>query len=228
MAKYGLLYNLGSGKSKEAKDLISYDSDNSKIVIELATDIGATGLLTNIKGGLTVDEVALLDGGLKLASGDTALESISTGAADNDKLPTQGYVDDAVANATAAGTITFLNLTVASASGLSVGQIVGLGSGANAPLVIADAGTEATAMAVGVIKEIDGLNIKVQVDGEAQLAAGTLSGFSVGDLVFVGASGAAAAYGDLASEDWAGQVGIVTDAAGAKIVMQPRIVGQVA
>ena len=46
--------------------------------------------------------------------------------------------------------------------------------------------------------------------------------------MFVGTSGAAAAYADLGTGDWLGQVGIVTDAAGAKILMQPKIVGQLA
>jgi hypothetical protein len=229
MAKYGLLYNIGSGKSKEAKDLISYDNTSGdKIVIEVASDLGATGLDTHVLGTLSVDELALLSSGFKFVSGDTAVTAFSTGAADNDSITTKGYVDDAVAGATAAGTVTYFNATVASASGLAVGQIVGLGSGTNAPLVICDAGAEATAMAIGVIKEIDGLNIKVQVDGEVQLASGTLAGFAVGELVFVGSAGAAAEYADLGTGDWIGQAGIVTDVAGAKMLMQPKIVGQVA
>jgi hypothetical protein len=64
MAKYGLLYNIGSGKSKEAKDLISYDNTSGdKIIIEVAADIGATGLATSLKGTLDVAELATLTSG---------------------------------------------------------------------------------------------------------------------------------------------------------------------
>jgi hypothetical protein len=229
MAKYGLLYNLGSGKSKEAKDLISYDNTSGdKIVIEVAADIGATGLATSLKGTLDVAELATLSSGFLFAEEDTAVTSFAIGNADNDKLPTQGYVDDAVAGAVTAGTITYVTFSMLDVTGLAAGKVVAIG--ADGP-VLGAVDNEAKALAVGVIKEVtDGAgttgDVKVQIDGEATLADAFEGTVVKGGLAFVRAAGKAGDYAGLANDEWISQLGVVTDVAGKKLILQPRVVGQ--
>lgn len=224
MPKYGLLYNLGSGKSKEAKDLISYDSDNSKIVIDIAADIGAAGLATSLKGSLDVAELATLTGGFIFAAGDETVTGFSTGADNNDKLPTQGYVDDEIAAAVTAGTVTYTTFLMADTTGLAAGKVVAIG--ADGP-ILADAAVEAEALAVGVIKEVaEDVSVKVQLDGEATLADAFAGTVVKGGLAFVGTAGVASDYASLANDEWISQLGIVTDVGGKKLILQPRVVGQ--
>jgi hypothetical protein len=225
MSKYGLLYNIGSGKSKEAKDLISYDNTSGdKIIIEVAADIGVAGSATSLKGSLDVAELATLTSGFVFTGADTAVTAFAIGNADNDKLPTQGYVDDAVAGAVTAGTTTFVTFSMADTTGLAAGKVVAIG--ADGP-ILAGVDGEAKALAVGVIKEVvEDESVKVQIDGEATLADAFSGSVVKGGLAFVRAAGAAGDYDGLADDEWISQLGIVTDVAAKKLILQPRVVGQ--
>jgi hypothetical protein len=225
MAKYGLLYNIGSGKSKEAKDLISYDNTSGdKIIIEVAADIGVAGSATSLKGSLDVAELATLTSGFLFGEEDTAVTAFVTGTLNNDILPTQGYVDDEIAAAVAAGTTTFVTFSMEDTTGLAEGKVVAIG--ANGP-VLAGVSVEAEALAIGVIKEVvEDTSVKVQIDGEATLADAFAGTVVKGGLAFVSASGAAGDYAGLANDEWISQLGIVTDVGGKKLILQPRVVGQ--
>jgi hypothetical protein len=122
--------------------------------------------------------------------------------------------------------VSLQDFTVSSASGLATGNIVALGSGTNAPLVLADKDLDLTSNAIGVIKAINGLVVTVQLD--AEIAVSSLAAFSLGEAVFVGDSGAVAQYSALASGDFATQVGYVSDVAGNKIVIVLKTFGELA
>jgi hypothetical protein len=66
----------------------------------------------------------------------------------------------------------------------------------------------------------------VQLD--AEIVVSSLSGFSLGEAVFVGDSGAVAQYSALASGDFATQVGYVSDVAANKIVIVLKTFGELA
>ena len=101
-----------------------------------------------------------------------------------------------------------------------------LGSGTNAPLVLADKDTDAASNAIGVIKSINSLVVTVQLD--AEIVVSDLSALSLGQAVFVGDLGAVVPYSGLASGDFATQVGYVSDVAGDKIVIQCKTFGELA
>ena len=101
-----------------------------------------------------------------------------------------------------------------------------LGTGTNAPLVIADKDADLTTNAIGVIKTIVGTLVTVQLD--AEIVVSNLAAFSLGEAVFVGVAGAAAQYSALVSGDFVTQVGYVSDVAADKIVIQIKSFGELA
>ena len=218
MAAIKSLFNAGSGKVKEVAALQLNDggtqfdvtlpiSSNSAIS---GSDLTASGLVT----GAT----------LNIGGAAVAVDGFSIGEANNDTLTTKGYVDDAVSVISSG--VSLQDFTVASATGLAEGQIVCLGTGTNAPLVIADKDADLTTNAIGVIKNIVGTLVTVQLD--AEVVVGDLAAFSLGEAVFVGDSGAPAQYSALLSGDFATQVGYVSDVAADKMVIQIKSFGELA
>jgi len=219
MASIKSVFNAGAGKVKEVAGLQYNDAAGGSLDVTLpissdsaisGSDLTASGLVT----GAT----------LNIGAAAVAVDGFSTGTADNDKLTTKGYVDDAVSVISSG--VSLQDFTVASATGLAEGKIVCLGTGTNAPLVIADKDADLTTNAIGVIKTIVGTLVTVQLD--AEIVVSDLAAFSLGEAVFVGATGAAARYSTLVSGDFVTQVGYVSDVAADKMVIQIKSFGELA
>jgi len=220
MASIKSVFNAGAGKVKEVAGLQYNDAAGGSldVTLPISSDSAITG--SSLSAG-----VGLIDGGsLNIGAAAVAVDGFSTGTADNDKLTTKGYVDDAVTGISAG--VSLQNFTVAAATGLAVGQIVCLGAGTNAPLAIADKDADLTTNAIGVIKTIVGTLVTVQLD--AEIAVSDLAAFSLGEAVFVGDSGAVAQYSALVSGDFVTQVGYVSDKDNDKIVIQIKSFGELA
>jgi hypothetical protein len=223
MASIKSVFSAGAGKVKEIAGLQYNDAAGGSLDVTLpisstaaisGTDLTASGLVTG-------DTLNI--GAAALAADGFAISTDSAGGGDS-KLATAGYVDAQMA--VIASGVSLQDFTVSSATGLTVGNVVALGSGANAPLVLADKDTNAASNAIGVIKAINGLVVTVQLD--AEIAVSSLAAFSLGEAVFVGDSGAVAQYSALASGDFATQVGYVSDVAGNKIVIVLKTFGELA
>ena len=219
MASIKSVFNAGAGKVKEVAGLQYNDAEGGSLDVTLpissdsaisGSDLTASGLVT----GAT----------LNIGAAAVAVDGFSTGAADNDTLTTKGYVDDAVSVISSG--VSLQNFTVASATGLAEGQIVCLGTGTNAPLVIADKDGDLTTNAIGVIKTIVDTLVTVQLD--AEIVVSNLAAFDLGEAVFVGVAGAAARYSTLVSGDFVTQVGYVSDVAADKMVIQIKSFGELA
>ena len=219
MASIKSVFNAGAGKVKEVAGLQYNDAAGGSLDVTLpissdsaisGSDLTASGLVT----GAT----------LNIGAAAVAVDGFSTGAADNDTLTTKGYVDDAVSVISSG--VSLQNFTVASATGLAEGQIVCLGTGTNAPLVIADKDGDLTTNAIGVIKTIVDTLVTVQLD--AEIVVSNLAAFDLGEAVFVGVAGAAARYSTLVSGDFVTQVGYVSNVGDDKMVIQIKSFGELA
>ena len=214
MASIKSVFNAGAGKVKEVAGLQYNDAAGGSLDVTLplvstaalsGTDLTASGLVT----GATLNI-----GSAAAAATSFAVAATSAGAGDT-ALATAGYVDAQVSVISSG--VSLQNFTVASATGLAVGKIVCLGTGTNAPLVIADKDADLTTNAIGVIKTIVGTLVTVQLD--AEIVVSDLATFSLGE---------AAKYSNLASGDFATQVGYVSDVAADKIVIQIKSFGELA
>ena len=225
MASIKSVFSAGAGKVKEIAGLQYNDAAGGSLDVTLPISSNAS-----ITGSALSAGVGLIDGGsLNIGSAAVAADGFAvaaTPAGEGDsKLATAGYVDAQVS--VIASGVSLQKFTVAATTNLAAGQVVCLGSGTNAPLARADKDADLTSNAIGVIQLIDGLEVTVQLDAEIAVSS-DLAGFSVGDAVFVGAVGAVVAYGDLASGDFATQVGYVSDVAADKIVIQCKTFGELA
>ena len=223
MASIKSVFSAGAGKVKEIAGLQYNDAAGGSLDVTLpissdsaisGSDLTASGLVT----GATLNV-----GAAAVAATSFAVAATAAGGGDT-ALATAGYVDAQVS--VIASGVSLQDFTVSSASGLATGNIVALGSGTNAPLVLADKDTNEASNAIGVIKSIADLVVTVQLD--AEIVVSSLSGFSLGEAVFVGDSGAVAQYSALASGDFATQVGYVSDVAGNKIVIVLKTFGELA
>jgi len=220
MASIKSVFSAGASKVKEIAGLQYNDAAGGSLDVTLPISSTAGITATGLSAG-----VGLIGGGsLNIGSAAVAVDGFSTGVANNDKLTTKGYVDDAVA--VIASGVSLQAFTVSSATGLAVGNVVALGSGTNAPLVLADKDTNAASNAIGVIKSIAGLVVTVQLD--AEIAVSDLSGRAVGDPMFVGDAGAVVPYSGLSSGNFVTQVGYVSDVAADKIVIVLKTFGELA
>jgi hypothetical protein len=168
-------------------------------------------------------------------NGASALTSMALGtggfASANDVLPTKGYVDEAIDAIVPGipGDATYVDIASTSAfvAGLTSGNLLAFNS--SGVLALADANDEALSTVIGAFIGAGALasEARVQVDGEVILST-DLNAFTNGDLVWVAATaGAATSYASLLSGEYATQVGIVSDKANDKVVLQQRIFGQV-
>jgi hypothetical protein len=223
MASIKSAFSAGAGKVKEIAGLQYNDAAGGSLDVTLpivstaaisGTDLTASGLVT----GATLNI-----GAAAAAASSFAVAATSAGAGDT-ALATAGYVDAQVS--LIASGVSLQAFTVASATGLTVGNVVFLGAGPNAPLKLADKDTDADSNAIGVIKSIESLVVTVQLD--AEIAVSDLSGRAVGDPMFVGNAGAVVPYSGLAAGDFATQVGYVSDVAGDKIVIVLKTFGELA
>ena len=221
MASIKSVFNAGAGKVKEVAGLQYNDAAGGSLDVTLpissdsaisGSDLTASGLVT----GAT----------LNIGAAAVAVDGFSTGTADNDKLTTKGYVDDAVSVISSG--VSLQDFTVAAKTGLSTGQIVCLGTGTNAPLVIADKDADLTTNAIGVISAISSTTNVVTVQLDAEIVVSDLAAFDLGEAVFVGDAGAAARYSTLLSGDFVTQVGYVSDVAADKMVIQIKSFGELA
>jgi hypothetical protein len=219
MAAIKSAFSAGAGKVKEVAGLQLGDGGTQfDVTLPVVSTAAITG--SSLSAG-----VGLIDGGsLNIGSAATAVTAFAIGTADNEQLSTKGYVDDAVAGVSAG--VSLQAFTVASASGLAVGNVVCLGGGTNAPLALADKDADLTSNAIGVIKSIASLVVTVQLD--AEIAVSDLSGRAVGDPMFVGDAGAVVPYSGLGVGDFATQVGYVSNVAEDKIVIVLKTFGELA
>jgi hypothetical protein len=223
MASIKSVFNAGAGKVKEVAGLQYNDTAGGSLDVTLpissnsaisGSDLTASGLVT----GATLNI-----GAATAAASSFAVAATGAGAGDT-ALATAGYVDAQVSVISSG--VSLQNFTVAANTGLAVGKIVCLGTGTNAPLVIADKAADLTTNAIGVIKTIVGALVTVQLD--AEIVVSDLAAFSLGEAVFVGIAGAAAKYSALVSGDFATQVGYVSDVAADKMVIQIKSFGELA
>jgi hypothetical protein len=223
MASIKSVFSAGAGKVKEIAGLQYNDAAGGSLDVTLpvvstaaisSTDLTASGLVTG----------ATLNIG-SAASAATSFAVAATPAGGGDTaLATAGYVDAQVS--VIASGVSLQAFTVASATGLAVGNVVCLGGGTNAPLKLADKATDLESNAIGVIKSIDSLVVTVQLD--AEIAVSDLGGSEVGDPMFVGVAGAVVPYSGLAAGNFATQVGYVSDVAADKIVIVLKTFGELA
>jgi hypothetical protein len=223
MASIKSVFSAGSGKVKEIAGLQYNDAAGGSLDVTLpisstaaisGTDLTASGLVT----GATLNI-----GAAALAADGFAVAATSAGEGDS-KLATAGYVDAQVS--VIASGVSLQAFTVASATGLAVGNVVCLGAGTNAPLALADKDADLTSNAIGVITSIASLVVTVQLD--AEIAVSDLAGLSLGQAVFVGDAGAVVPYSGLVAGDFATQVGYVSDVAADKIVIVLKTFGELA
>ena len=223
MASIKSAFSAGAGKVKEIAGLQYNDAAGGSLDVTLpvvstaaisGSALTASGLVTG----------ATLNIGAAAAAADGFVISSSAVSSSNTKLTTAGYVAAQIAGVTAG--VSLQDFTVASATGLAAGNVVALGSGTNAPLVLADKDTDAASNAIGVIKSINSLVVTVQLD--AEIVVSDLSALSLGQAVFVGDLGAVVPYSGLASGDFATQVGYVSDVASDKIVIECKTFGELA
>lgn len=224
MASFKSVFNAGSGKVKEVAGLQYNDAAGGSLDVTLPISSNADITGANLSAGVGLVTAGSINVGTAAAAATSfAVAATSAGAGDT-ALATAGYVDAQVSGISAG--VSLQNFTVAANTGLSVGQIVCLGAGTNAPLVIADKDADLTTNAIGVIKTIVGTLVTVQLD--AEIAVSDLAAFSLGEAVFVGVTGAAAKYSALVSGDFATQVGYVSDVATDKMVIQIKSFGELA
>jgi hypothetical protein len=222
MAAIKSLFSAGSGKVKEVAGLQLNDGGTQfDVTLPISSNAAISG--TDLTASGLVTGATLNIGAAAAAADGFAVAATSAGEGDS-KLATAGYVDAQIAGV-AAG-VSLQNFAVADATGLAAGKVVALGSGTNAPLVLADKDTDAASNAIGVIKSIADLVVTVQLD--AEIAVSDLAGLALGQAVFVGDAGAVVAYSALASGDFATQVGYVSDVAADKIVIQCKTFGELA
>ena len=224
MASIKSVFNAGAGKVKEVAGLQYNDAAGGSLDVTLPISSNADITGANLSAGVGLVTAGSINVGTAAAAATSfAVAATSAGAGDT-ALATAGYVDAQVSVISSG--VSLQDFTVASATGLAVGKIVCLGTGTNAPLVIADKDADLTTNAIGVIKTIVGTLVTVQLD--AEIVVSDLSTFSLGEAVFVGITGAAGKYSALASGDFATQVGYVSDVAADKIVIQIKSFGELA
>ena len=224
MASIKSVFSAGSGKVKEVAGLQYNDAAGGSLDVTLPISSSADITGANLSAGVGLVTAGSINVGTAAAAATSfAVAATSAGAGDT-ALATAGYVDAQVSVISSG--VSLQNFTVASATGLAVGKIVCLGTGTNAPLVIADKDADLTTNAIGVIKTIVGTLVTVQLD--AEIVVSDLAAFSLGEAVFVGVAGAAAKYSALVSGDFATQVGYVSDVATDKMVIQIKSFGELA
>lgn len=113
-----------------------------------------------------------------IVGGSTALTSVSTGAADNDKAVTKGYVDDQVGAANPTTTYT------AGAGGVAQYDVVYISG--NDTILKANANSASTSNIIGITQTAAGVGVNTEVQTSGVLA-GAISGLgaSAGDRVFL-------------------------------------------
>ena len=210
MAVFNSEFSAGNGRLREFGALtVTTNASN------IASSISANVLLAIGATGFSLD-------------GQTLTDVIGGGAGylSNTILPTKGYVDEAVAGVASPTKVTF---SVPALSAFSIGNLVAMTS---AGVALSQKNNEKASNVFGVVvapKAASGSGtLTVQLDGEVTVAsANDLSAFAKGDLVWGGASGTVTTYAALTTNDYAVQVGIVSDVANDKLILQPRIFGQV-
>ena len=223
MASIKSVFSAGAGKVKEIAGLQYNDAAGGSLDVTLPISSSAAILGDSLAATNGITGAELNIGAAAVAADGFAISTDAAGEGDS-KLATAGYVD-AQLSVIASG-VSLQDFTVASATGLAAGNVVALGSGTNAPLVLADKDTDAASNAIGVIKSINSLVVTVQLD--AEIVVSDLSALSLGQAVFVGDAGAVVAYSALATGDFATQVGYVSDVAADKIVIQCKTFGELA
>ena len=224
MASIKSVFSAGAGKVKEIAGLQYNDTAGGSLDVTLPISSTSTLTATGLSAGAGLIDGASLNIG-SAASAATSFAVAATPAGGGDTaLATAGYVDAQVA--VIASGVSLQDFTVAATTNLAAGQVVCLGAGTNAPLARADKDADLTSNAIGVIKAINGLVVTVQLD--AEIAVSSLAGTSVGDPMFVGATGAVVPYASLSSGDFATQVGYVSDVANNKIVIVLKSYGELA
>ena len=209
------LFNNGAGKTA-SETAFQFNTSNGVLLT------GASNLLALGAAGFSLSGHTFLSPALASASAYIAL---------NDEVASRGYVDQAVAGVTPGipGDATYIDFAVASAVSFTAGDIMALSP--TSGLVLADANDaeveRSNAIGVFLLKPTT-TTARVQVDGQVEV--GDLSAYDKGDLVWVSATaGELTSYPALPSGAYATQVGIVSDDANpGKILLQPRIFGEVA
>ena len=222
MASIKSVFSAGAGKVKEIAGLQYNDAGSLDVTLPISSDSSITGSSLSAGVGL-IDGGSLNIGSAAVAADGFAVAATSAGEGDS-KLATAGYVDAQVAVISSG--VSLQDFTVSSISGLAAGNVVALGSGTNAPLLLADKDANLTSNAIGVIKSINGLVVTVQLD--AEIAVSSLAGMSVGEPVFVGDSGAVVSYAGIDPGDFVTQVGYVSNVAANKIVIVLKTFGELA
>jgi hypothetical protein len=206
-------FSLGNGRLREF-DALTVTTNSAGVALSVDTSvllaIGATGFS--------------LSGNTFLSP---ALATASAYSGDNDKVASQGYVEEQLAGVASPTKVTF---AVPALSAFTIGNLVAMTS---AGVALSQKNDEKASNVFGVVvapKAASGSGtLTVQVDGEVTVAsANDLSAFAKGDLVWGGANGGVTTYAALSANDYAVQVGIVSDVAADKLILQPRIFGQVA
>jgi hypothetical protein len=212
------LFSGGQGKSKELAAL-GYNATGS---LESGAQLEATsGNLLLASGGFRLEQA-----GQKVVK--IAVTGTSSATADDTYLASAGYVDAQIASVSSPTKITF-TVVSASAASLVAGKVVAMSDDAGDPaLILADADLDGTSNAFGVVSSVpNDTTVIVQVDGEIALST-DLSAFANGALIWVsGTAGAVGTYAALTTGQFATQVGIVSDTAADKVVLQFRAFGEV-
>lgn len=121
------------------------------------------------------------------------------------------------------GTVTVADASTMTftAAGFSAGDVVAL----SGSLVKADYSDSMKSNAFGVVSAVSGNTVTVRVFGEVT-TNGASNYADIGTLVYVGANGAVTNYAGVGSGKYLTQIGIISSSG--KIIIQPRIFGQLA
>ncbi len=152
------------------------------------------------------------------SSVDARITNIPNAALQNSSITINGSPISLGGSVTVADTSTM----TFTGSGFSVGNIVAM-SGA---LVLADYSDSMKSNAIGAVTAVSGTSVTVRVFGEVTATSASLVS-AVGTPMYVGPSGSVVQYSGITSGKYITQVGYITPSSG-KIVLQPRVFGQLA
>jgi hypothetical protein len=212
MATYKSEFSAGNGRLKEVSGLQYNDAAGGSLETSVLLAIGTPGFSLD---GTTLSAVALGTGGY---------------AGENGALATQGYVDQAVAGVTPGipGDATYIDFPVASGVTFTAGSVLAM---TTAGLAQATSASEDGSNAIGVfLSKPNTTTARVQVDGSVSVKT-TIPAGSVGKLAWVDTAGNITnGYNFIPANGYATQLGIISviGASGTnRVVLQPRIFGQV-
>ena len=216
---------IGSGSSYALGTLVAGDNvtivtGSGTIIISASGGGGSSGVtaITSSNSNLTFSPIS-----------GSVTGSLSSNLSVTTVTASSGFSGNLTGVATTARYGIF-QFTVASATGLAVGNLVYLASGTNSPLALATKTTDSGSNAIGIIDVINGTVVDVMWGGE-RLINENVSAQTIGTPLYVGNSGATALYSAISAGEYATKVGYISvtgsGAGSGKMFIQIQPFGQI-